>query len=185
MLIGSGRECCEAAAAARAAAASAALPCCNQSLMRVQICNPHNSSNCIHASLQQSAARSLCSLRTMASLLVTATARPAAHHLPKHNAQAQTPLVQQQRQPQRQAGTALVVGLAAAGALLLSPLEAQAVEAASVFTRSCAGCHAGGGNVIRSGTAEHGSYMLAASENLACLCRRDLATQKLHACRQD
>lgn len=85
----------------------------------------------------------------MASLLVTATARPAAHHLPKHNAQAQTPLVQQQRQPQRQAGTALVVGLAAAGALLLSPLEAQAVEAASVFTRSCAGCHAGGGNVIR------------------------------------
>ncbi|KAL4422090.1 hypothetical protein ABPG77_001558 [Micractinium sp. CCAP 211/92] len=84
----------------------------------------------------------------MASLLVSATARPAAQHVVKQQVQkVQAPLAQERQQQQRAAAT--FVGLAAAGALLLSPPQAQAVDAAAVFSRSCAGCHAGGGNVIR------------------------------------
>lgn len=79
----------------------------------------------------------------MASLLVSATARPAAQQVQK----VQAPLAQERQQQRRVAAT--FVGLAAAGALLLSPPQAQAVDAAAVFSRSCAGCHAGGGNVIR------------------------------------
>jgi hypothetical protein len=42
------------------------------------------------------------------------------------------------------------VGFAAAAALAVgSPGPAQALEAQAVFTNSCAGCHSGGGNIIR------------------------------------
>lgn len=104
----------------------------------------------------------------MASPLVTATAQPAAQQTTNQHMQAKSPLAQQQRQ-QRQAA-ATIVGLAAAGTLLLSPLQAQAVDAAAVFSRSCAGCHAGGGNVIRSAsTCEWVSHALRCCLPAACV----------------
>ncbi|KAL4458244.1 hypothetical protein ABPG75_013109 [Micractinium tetrahymenae] len=83
----------------------------------------------------------------MASLLVTATAQPAVLQPQKQHVHVQAPLAQQLQRRRQAAAT--FVGLAAAGALLLSAPQAQALDAAAVFTRSCAGCHAGGGNVIR------------------------------------
>ena len=41
------------------------------------------------------------------------------------------------------------LGLAAAAAVLLAAPQAHALDAAATFGKSCTGCHAGGGNVIR------------------------------------